>query len=189
VKRPLRAVVSLAVLIGSCAHGNLAQSQQHEYDAKARFLTIAPGFVAWPAESFKSPKATLQICVYGDFMFGIGLAELAQLASVNGHHVGIKRIHRERIQELPGCQILFVSRSEAKSYDKVLSAVKECFTLTVGEDANFLRAGGMLNLQATETGVVFDVNLDAVNDGGLKLSSQLLSLARHIVRRTESAKG
>jgi hypothetical protein len=162
---------------------------QREYEAKARFLAITPEYVVWPAESFKTPQAALQLCVYGDFSFGIGLAVLAQGVTVNGHHVEVKRIHREKIQELPGCQIVFVSRSEAKRYDKVLAVVRESFTMTVGGDAEFLQCGGMLDLQATETGVVFDVNLDAVNGGRLKLSSQLLSLARHIVRRTESAKG
>ena len=188
MKHVLQAAACLAVLIGPGAPGTVAQSQQREYEAKANFLVVAPGFVVWPPESFAGPKETLQLCVYGDFQFGIGLAERTQTATVNGRRMGIKRIRKERMQELAGCQMLFVSRSEAKRYDKVLEAVKQSVTLTVGEDGDFLLAGGMVNLQVAESGLVFDVNLDAVNDGRLKLSSQLLALARHIVRRTETAR-
>ena len=91
-------------------------------------------------------------------------------------------------QDLVGCQLLFVSRSAGKRYDKILEAVKNSITLTIGEDPECLKAGGMLCLQPGQNGVLFDVNLDAVRDGHLKLSSQLLVLARHVVHRTESAK-
>ena len=188
MKRLLHAVAMLAVLVGPCARGAVGQSQQREYEAKARFLTIAPGFVVWPPESFADAKGTLQLCVYGDFSFGIGLAELTQVTNVNGHRMSLKRVRKEKMQELQGCQIVFVSRSEAKRYDKVLDVVKQSNTLTVGEDAEFLAAGGMVNLQVNENGMVFDVNLDAVSAGRLKLSSQLLGLARHIVSRTETAR-
>lgn len=91
-------------------------------------------------------------------------------------------------QELTGCQLLFVSRSAANRYGKVLEAVKNSATLTIGEDPEFLKAGGMVSLQAGQSGLLFDVNLDAVRDSHLKLSSQMLALARHVVYRTESAK-
>jgi hypothetical protein len=91
-------------------------------------------------------------------------------------------------QDLPGCQIIFVSHSAAKRYDKVLDSLKSSINLTVGEDSEFLQAGGMVSLQATANGVLFDVNLDAVSDGHLKLSSQMLSLARRVVHHPESAR-
>src|SRR5882724_11224759 len=146
-----------------------------EYEAKARFLAITPEFVEWPPSTFKTPAAPLQICVHGNFLFGTSLAELTRNATVNGHRVEVKWIRKE--QHLPGCQLIFVSRSEAKHYDKVLEAVKNSISLMVGEDQNFLEAGGTVSLQATHNGVLFDVNLDAVNEGHLKLSSQLLALA------------
>jgi hypothetical protein len=69
---------------------------------------------------------------------------------------------------LAACQILFVSRSAAKHYDKALDAVKNSITLTIGEDGDFLHAGGMLNLQPAEAGVLFDVNLDALKRRSLE---------------------
>jgi hypothetical protein len=162
------------------------QDDSQRYEAKAKFLSIAPGFVEWPAATFKTPTAPLEICVHGDFSFGTGLAEIARSASLNGHRMEVKWARKE--QDLPGCQIIFVSHSAAKRYDKVLDSLKSSINLTVGEDSEFLQAGGMVSLQATANGVLFDVNLDAVSDGHLKLSSQMLSLARRVVHHPESAR-
>jgi hypothetical protein len=107
----------------------------HQYDAKAKFLSIAPGFVEWPTSAFKSPNSPLQICVHGDFSFGTSLAELTRTSTLNGHRMEVKWARRD--QDLPACQILFVSRSAAKRYDKALDAVKNSISLTVGE------AGGL----------------------------------------------
>jgi hypothetical protein len=85
------------------------------------------------------------------------------------------------------CQMLFVNHSAAKRYDKAPDAVKNSIALTIGEDADFLQHGGMVNLQASGTGGLFDVSLYAVNEGHRKLSSQLLSLARHVVHHVEIA--
>ena len=186
MKRKRRAAIYCAVLAALCVPGTTAQEDMRQYEAKAKFLAIAPGFVEWPETTFKTAGAPLQMCVHGDFSFGTKLAELTRSATVKGHRIDVKWAHKE--EELPACQIVFVSRSAAKRYDKVVEAVKDSIALTVGEDTDFFQAGGMLSLQSERTSLLFDVNLDAVNNGHLKLSSQLLSLARHIVHRTESAK-
>jgi YfiR/HmsC-like len=164
-----------------------AQREAGENDAKARFLANTPGFVEWPTSSFQTPTTPLLICVHGDFSFGTALAELTRGESIKGRRVEVKWVRNE--QNLPGCQVLFVSRSASKRYGRVLDAVKESGALTIGEDPEFLKAGGMLNLEAVPRGLTFDVNLDAVVRGHLKLSSQLLSLARHVFRGTELARG
>ncbi len=188
VKRARRAAFLLAVAVTAafCVPRAVPQDDSQQYPAKARFLAVMPRFVEWPAAIFKTPAATLQICVHGDFSFGTNLAELARTESVGRHRMEVKWVRKE--QDLAGCHLLFVSRSAAKRYDKVLETVKNSMTITVGEEPEFLKAGGMICLQAAPNGVTFDVNLDAVQDGHLKLSSQLLALAKHIVRRSESAR-
>ena len=169
-----------------CAPVRSAQDEAFQQNAKAKFISIAPGFVEWPASTFKAPDSPLEICIHGGFSFGITLAQLAQGAKFKGHRMEIKWARKE--QDLPACQVLFVGRSAAKRYDKVFEAIRSSTTLTIGEDPDFLRAGGMVNLQGAGNGVVFDVNLDAVNEGHLKLSSQMLALARNVVHNAESAK-
>lgn len=162
-----------------------AQLPLGEYQAKARFLANAPSFVEWPASAFQTNGAPLQICVHGDFPFGTSLAEFTRGSLVRGRRLEVKWTHADN--ELLSCQVVFLTRSPAKRYTKVLQMVKDNGSLTVGEDADFLKSGGMVSLVSLERGVVFDVNLDAVLDARLKISSQLLSLARHVFRGSESA--
>jgi hypothetical protein len=178
--------IFLAIVFATSVPRAVSQNDSQRYEAKAKFLAVMPGFVEWPAATFKTPTAPLQICVHGDFPFGTALAELARSQTVGGHRMEVKWVRKE--QDLGGCQLVFVSRSAAKRYDRIVEAVKNSVTLTIGEEAEFLKAGGMLSLQPAENGVLFDVNLDAVQDSHLKLSSQLLALARHIVHRTKAAR-
>lgn len=124
--------------------------------------------------------------MHGDFSFGTALAELTRGTLVRGHRLEVKWVRTE--QDLLGCQVLFVSRSAAKRYTKVLQIVKDSGSLTIGEDPEFLKTGGMMSLESTAHGLTFDVNMDAVHGGRLKISSQLLSLARHVFRGNESAR-
>jgi YfiR/HmsC-like len=186
VKQVRRVAVLLAMTVVVCGPRAVPQDDSQQYVAKAKFLSVMPGFVEWPAATFKTPTAALQICVHGDFSFGTSLAELARSEMVGGHRMEVKWVRKE--QDLAGCQLLFVSHSAAKRYDKILEAVKNSITLTIGEDPEFFKAGGMLCLQPAQNGVLFDVNLDAVRDGHLKLSSQLLALARHVVHGPDSAR-
>ncbi len=127
-------------MAGVCVPGRTAQDDSHQYEAKAKFLSIGPGLAEWPASAFKAANSPLQIRVHGDFSFATSLAELTRTSILNRHRMEVKWARKE--QDLAACQILFVSRSAAKHYDKALDAVKNSITLTIGEDADFLHAGG-----------------------------------------------
>jgi YfiR/HmsC-like len=186
VNRFGKALVCFAALTFMDVSRAPAQQAAADSEAKARFLANAPTFVEWSPNAFVAPAAPLSICVHGDFPFGTVLAELTRGESVNGRRLEVKWIRAD--QSLAGCQLVFVTRSMAKNYAKVLVSVKDSGALTIGEDPEFLKAGGMLNLEPTGRGLTFDVNLDAVARGHLKISSQLLSLARRILRGPEMAR-
>ena len=52
--------------------------------------------------------------------------------------------------------------------------------LTVGEDADFLASGGMINFIIDDRRVRFDINQKAVENSSLKLSSKLFQVARKV---------
>ncbi|PYV15768.1 MAG: hypothetical protein DMG21_14080 [Acidobacteria bacterium] len=60
--------------------------------------------------------------------------------------------------------------------------------LTVGESAGFAGLGGVINLTVEENKLRFEVNLDAAERAGLKISSKLLSLARIVRDQNHSRK-
>jgi hypothetical protein len=69
-----------------------------------------------------------------------------------------------------------------------LEAVRGLGVLTVGETPDFIAAGGIVGFATEQGKLYFDVNLDAAKEARLKISSILLSLARHVLNPTEAAK-
>jgi hypothetical protein len=157
-----------------------------EYRAKANYLAKFPSFVEWPTSALPPGDAPFLLCVFGEYPFGISLAEFTRGATIRQRRIETRWMHKE--QDLHACQILFVSQSEQKRYRQVLAAVSGQMVLTVGETPGFLDAGGILCFSMQQGTLQFEVDLDEANRAHLKISSRLLALARHVVSRTEAAK-
>jgi len=162
------------------------QSTSAEYRSKANFLAAIPSFVDWPAAAFSSQQSPFVICVRGDYSFGTSLAELARSSSPHGRRVEIRWVHKDL--DLRNCQIVFISRSEAKRYAKLLPTLGGTGVLTVGETPDFIAAGGIISFTLENEALQFEVSLLAADNARLKISSRLLVLARRIVQRTDGAK-
>lgn len=182
-------VVFACILILSPAQpaATAQNSITQEYQWKANFLAKSASFIDWPGVSPLHTANAYRWCVFGSFSFGTSLAELTRDAIVDGKKSEVKWIHKDA--ELAGCQIIFVSRSEAKHYAKVLDAARPGRGLTVGETPDFLDAGGMVALLTEGKSPAFEVNLDAMDAARVKMSSRLLALARRVVNHPVSAKG
>ncbi len=181
----LRMGVALSFLLASLSLP--AQNQvAPEYRAKANYLANFPSFVEWPQGAWSQEKTSFLVCVFGEFSFGTSLAEITRGTTVHDRRIEIRWIRKP--QELAACQVLFVSRSEQKSYTQALDAVRGQTVLTVGETPGFLEAGGILSFSGQQGTIQFDVNLEAANKAHLKISSRLLALARHVLNQTEAAK-
>jgi hypothetical protein len=177
-----------AVLLGALISFSIQPPPLHaqsakdvEYRAKAIFLSKFPSFVEWPEEALPPSQAPFLVCVYGDFSFGMSLVENARGETVHGRQLEVKWMHKEK--DLRACQILFVSRSEAKRYRQVLDAVQGLSVLTVGETPDFLTAGGGISFLVEQDSLQFEVNLDSTSEAHLKLSSRMLALARRVVNK------
>jgi hypothetical protein len=158
-----------------------------EYQQKAAFLAQFPNFVEWPSDQSQNAQSSFQICVYGDFNFGSALAESTHGTTVHGRKLELRWVRK--LADIRTCQILFVSRSEHARYGQVLVAVANSGVLTVGETAGFLEAGGAICFSYEQDLLRFEVNLAAAHDARLKMSTQLLGLAKRVMNPAERAKG
>jgi hypothetical protein len=177
--------VSICLLLGPW-HLSAQISTTPEYRAKARFLANFPSFVDWPDAAFASRDTPFLICVFGDFSFGTSLAERAHGMEFRGRRVEVIWVHK--VSELSLCQILFVSRGDSKRYAKVFDAVRGLSVLTAGETPNFLEEGGAVTFSYQQDTLQFEINMEAVENAHLKMSSRLLALARRVVNKTLGAK-
>ena len=155
------------------------QPSATEYRSKANFLANLPGFVEWPKSAFKSPQAPFVVCVIGEFSFGTAFAEGSWNMAPRRRPIEVRWLRKE--QALYACHVIYVSRSEDKRYTKILGAVQGTDKLTIGETPNFLDAGGAIVFSFEPEGLRFDVNLRATKAAHLKISSNLLALARRVL--------
>jgi len=162
------------------------EERLNEYQAKASFLAAFPRFVEWPPDAFSAGQSPLLLCVFGDFPFGASLAEATRGTSIRGRRVEVRWAHKE--QDLRACHILFVSRSEGKRYGSIFKSIQGGNVLTVGETPDFLASGGAIDFLIAEDRLQFEVNIGAASDAHLRISSNMLALARHVITRAEAAK-
>jgi len=154
------------------------ESQPSEYQLKAVFLYNFAKFVEWPPEAFASRTAPFTIGVVGQNPFGDELERTVRDKGLSGHPFAIK--HLRSLSEVSKCQILFICASERKRLAEILKAASVRNVLTVAETDRFLQAGGMIRLVMEGNKVRFDINDEAAKSAGLRISSKLLSVARHV---------
>jgi hypothetical protein len=170
--RSALAVLAFTLMSGGAVTGS-GTDGGNEYEVKAAFLYKFASFVEWLPEA---ANKTLCIAVIGDDRFGGALDEVVKGKSVNGRGFSIQRFKSGR--EAAGCQIVFISGSEKKRVRAILDQLEVPGILTVSEIPGFCEAGGMVNFEILEDKVRFEINPDAAERGGLKVSSKLLSVAK-----------
>lgn len=165
--------MALAVLARqACAQ---APGEMRDYQKKAEFIASFTRFVEWPERKFAIPDAPFVIGVYGSDNISTLIQEAFQERQVKGRQVIVKHLLHK--QELRGCHVLFVSRSERDRLGPILGEVRRENVLTVGESENFLGKGGVINFVNIGGAVRFQINPDAATREKLTISSKLRQLA------------
>ncbi|MES2695266.1 MAG: YfiR family protein [Verrucomicrobiota bacterium] len=174
--RYLRHFLAVALI---CATWARAQERTlSEYQVKALFIFNLVQFVEWPASAFPAPDTPFYIGVLGDNPFGDDL-----LTAIKGEKVGgrpLVLVQGRSLEAVKHCQLLFVSRSERARVDTILAEYARKPVLTLGDVPNFAARGGVLNFYLDGAKVRFELNRAAAQQAGLKLSAQLIRLAKPV---------
>lgn len=154
----------------------LANPVTSEQALTVAFLYNFLKFSEWPTTAFVSNELTL--CVIDNSSFDSDLDAISGRPAHN-KTVRIKRI--ELGQSTKECQLLFLPQEEKPiRIREWLKNAKDTPTLLVSNVNGFLDMGGMIELIDDGTRLQFEVNLDQVKSAGLKLSAQLLQIARAV---------
>lgn len=144
-----------------------------EYEVKAAMLYNFALFVEWPKEA--SAGSFLTVGVLGDDPFGESLESTFRGKTVQGREIRVRRF--AKLEELQPCEILFIAQSERKRMPEILGALGRTSVLTVGDMKEFTELGGMFGFRIEQKQVRFEINLEAAQRAGLKVSYKLLRLA------------
>lgn len=146
-----------------------------EDSVKAAFILNFTKFTDWPANG--SGKASLLICSLGPRALS-GSLEALQGRTIKGREVRVRGSTRP--SELHECEVLFIAADEESRVEWILQRVARLPVLTISDVPNFVLAGGMIGLFYENDRLRFDINLAAVRQNSLVLSSNLLRLARTV---------
>lgn len=174
---PKRSGIPWLLLLSTLLGGQAASADSTpEYQLKAAYLFNFAKFTEWPAASLPA-GAPVTICIAGRDPFGDALAGL-ESKMLQSRPVRVRRgVHAE---DLRGCQIVFITDNDERRMQDLLRAAESASTLTLSDIDGFVEQGGMIGLITRENRILFDVNFDMTHRANVKLSSQVLKLARSV---------
>lgn len=173
--RRAMALVGLVVLLLEANSGFGGEVSLTKYQVEAVFLFNFAKYVDWPAAAFPNAAAPIIIGVVGTDLFGDNLQHNVEGKTINGRALVIKHLGAD--SDVSGCQILFISHSEASRTADILAKASALPILTVGEDEPFARNGGIINFVLKTGRVRLEIDLAAARQAGLRISSKLLAVA------------
>jgi len=190
------ALALFVTLVVPKARANSTTSR--EYEIKAAFLYNFIKFTDWPKEKMGDVNEPIVIGIIGKDPFGDAI-DVIRDEQVKGRKLVIRwfksfeeskesngkdkpSVHKE-IEAIRKCHLLFFSSSEKKkTIGEIMKALESSHVLTVGDMNGFLETGGVINLITEDKKVRFEINISAAERAGLKFRSQLLRLAKRVIR-------
>jgi hypothetical protein len=166
----------VALLLTTFTKTNIAQSTTEEYQVKAVFLYNFSRFVDWPENSFNSPNAPFVVGVIGGDPFGYFLEETVKGEVVHNHVMTIH--HFQDLSEIDNCHILYINYKDPDQIKKTLDAVNGKNILTVNDNSNFVRMGGMIQFYTEMNKIKLMINSAAIKQSQLEISSKLMRVAK-----------
>jgi hypothetical protein len=176
----MKCVAFVLMTVGSLA--GLRADIAPEYRAKAAFIYKFATYIRWPPDPAAVSRPFV-IGILGDDPFGPALPEVLRNQAVHGRAVRIRELNE--VEDALECDVVFISASERAHLPRIFAVLRDAPVLTVGDMDQFAERGGVIGLTTTEDRHIrFDINKAALDQSGLRASSQLLQLAR-IVRTDE----
>ncbi len=157
----------------------VGQDYTQEYVLKAGYMERFTRFIDIPDSILApNPDSAFIIGVLGDDPFKGALESFYQDNTIKKHRVEIR--HFNNIEQAKNCHMLFVSHSIEKQLPQIVKATRGFPLITIGETKSYARRGVMINFYIEQNKIRFEINLDTVEQSGLKISHLLLNAARPI---------
>jgi len=167
--------------VASTANSKSAGADR-EYQLKAAFLYNFIRYTTWPDEAFDKDEDPIVLTIIGTDPFGKQIDSLFSGKKLHDRSIVIRRV--DEVPKKADSHVVFVSGLEKPALVKVKDLYYEQPTLVIGEAPEVIKSGAQCNFYIESGKVRFEVNTDNLELAQLKISSQLLKLAR-IVKNEE----
>jgi hypothetical protein len=170
---PVLALLGLVIATQAQAEVSL------EYAVKAAYIPKFIPFITWPDSTFAAPDAPVTICVLGADPFGGKLEQAAGELKSGERNIAVRYLPAS--DAAASCQVIFLGKADEPIAEGALDAVKGKPVVTVTDSG--LKAHGVISFVIEANHVRFDIDQAAAAQGGVTISSKLLSLARAVKPR------
>jgi hypothetical protein len=181
--------------------------EQMEYEVKAAFIYNFMKFIQWPGEKeIKAGKndnaEPIKIAILGNNPFNaafqymldkniqgrpIQLMPVESFENFRGSYpsmqAALAAYKQSYMSRLRQCHLLFICDSERSALPELLAMTAGHVLVTVSDAADFAAEKGMIGFVKENNKVRFEVNLDAAQAENIKISSQLLGLAKRVYKK------
>ncbi|MEM9382082.1 MAG: YfiR family protein [Planctomycetota bacterium] len=154
-------------------------SAANEYELKAAFLYHIARYTKWPDDAFESKKSPLVVAVVGRDPFGRTLDEVLRGRTVRGRRVVVRRF--ETAKDIKTAHVLVLGAMGGEERKRCLEAVAGRSVLTVADKGGVEASRAVLGFYLDKNRIRFEIAPSRVKTARLKMSSQLLRVAK-IVR-------
>jgi hypothetical protein len=171
-----RAWAALVFVLGSvCSPFAQISQSAPEHEIKAAFLFNFTKFVTWPTLAANQP---FRVCVAADDITTTAIGQVMKDEVILGRKAETLVIAAP--EEARTCQVLFLGRSATSRAAAMLAAVRSSPVLTVGDSADFLDRGGIIQFVLEESRLRFDVDLTHATRAQLSINARMLRVARQV---------
>lgn len=136
-------------------------------------------YVRWPVGLETDAAPPLTLCTIGNDPFETGF-HLIKDKRPYGKPIVIKR--HVALQDAEECSILYISKSEEKKLDYILSTLKKYPILTVSEINDFVYRGGMVQFLMAKGALSFNINNSNIRKSGLEARVVLLEVSNYVIK-------
>lgn len=168
--RPLGWGLFVCLAVGSAFVVPARAQSREDRSVRAAYVFNLIKYVEWPRR-----ENELVIGFVGDAATGEVLETMLNGRTSDGRAVRVALSPSGA--EMAQCSLLYVAQPDVKEMRKALERVEGTSVLTVGETDAFARAGGMVALVNSGDRIQIEVNLEAAQSAGIKISSRVLNLA------------
>ncbi len=143
-------------------------------DLKIAYIYNFIRYTSWPMT--ESTKTDFGLCVHKASALQEKLGSL-EGKRVKGGLIKVISVGNVR-QELALCDVLVLPRLEEEKLKGMIVYATTTNTLTIADTQGYAHLGVMINMVVKDKKIAFEVNLDEVRRSDLKISSNLLKLAK-----------
>jgi hypothetical protein len=148
------------------------------YKVEAAFLRNFARYVTWPDQTFSVSDSPWCVGILGQDPFGDILEVTFKGRIEKGRSFEIFRANMP--DELPPCQIVFVSYRDVEKRRAALLKLKNKPVLTVSNAPDFLNEGGIILLEAKDR-VHMSINLDQARAVSLTIQTKMLEVSQNVI--------